>query len=184
VASNDLALGMIVERITNSKYWKETAIFVIQDDAQDGSDHVDARRTVGLIVSPYTKRKVVDSTHYTTSSMLRTMELILGLQPMSQFDAAAMPMYNSFQDKPDFTPYTKLAATWDLNEMNTPASPGAAASLQMDFSDYDLTPMRALNEIIWQSIHGEDARMPAPVRAYQFGRVLADRDDDEKAEER
>ncbi len=182
VASNDFALGMIVERVSNSKYWKETAIFVIQDDAQDGSDHVDARRTVGLVVSPYTKRKAVDSTHYTTSSMLRTMELILGLSPMSQFDAAAMPMYNSFRDQPDFTPYAKLAPTWDLNEMNTPASPGAAASLQMDFSDYDRTPMRALNEIIWQSIHGVEAKMPAPVRAYQFGRVLADRDEDEEAD--
>ncbi len=182
VASNDLALGMIVERVTKSKYWKETAIFVIQDDAQDGSDHVDARRTVGLVISPYTKRKAVDSTHYTTSSMLRTMELILGLSPMSQFDAAAMPMYNAFTDQPDFAPYSKLAAEWNLNERNTPQSPGAAASLQMDFSEYDLIPMRALNEIIWKSIHGEDAVMPPPVRSYQFGRVLAEREDE--AEER
>jgi hypothetical protein len=182
VASNDVAVGMIVERVSRSKYWKETAIFIIQDDAQDGSDHVDARRTVGLVISPYVKRGVVDSTHYTTSSMLRTMELILGLSPMSQFDAAAMPMYNAFTDTPDFAPYTKLDAEWDLNEMNKPNAPGAAASLQMDFTEYDLIPMRALNEVIWKSVHGENAEMPAPVRSYQFGRVAGE--EEEEGEER
>ncbi|MDZ7637223.1 MAG: beta-propeller fold lactonase family protein [Bryobacterales bacterium] len=181
VASNDLALGMIVERVSQSKYWKETAIFVIQDDAQDGSDHVDARRTVALVISPWVKRGAVDSTHYTTSSMLRTMELILGLNPMSQFDAAAMPMYNAFTDTPDFSPYRRLQAAWNINEMNKADAPGAAASLEMDFTEYDLIPMRALNEVIWKSVHGADAEMPPPVRSYQFGRVASE---DEEAEER
>src|SRR5262249_11963102 len=106
VASNDLALGRPVEEVSHSKYWKETAIFVIEDDAQNGPDHVDAHRTVALVVSPYTKRKFVDSTQYSTVSMVRSIELILGLSPLSQYDAAARPMYNSFTDRADVTPYT------------------------------------------------------------------------------
>ena len=96
VASNDLALGMLVERVSHSRYWPTTAIFIIEDDAQDGPDHVDARRTAALVISPYVKRGIIDSTLYSTSSMLRTMELLLGLSPMSQYDAAATPMYASF----------------------------------------------------------------------------------------
>ena len=95
MASNDLALGRLVEAVSHSKYWPETAIFVIEDDAQNGPDHVDAHRTVGLVISPYVKRKALDSTQYTTVSMIRTMELILGLEPLSQFDAAAKPMFGS-----------------------------------------------------------------------------------------
>src|SRR5205085_4956803 len=120
VADNDLALGMVVEAVSRSAFWKTTAIFVIEDDAQNGPDHVDAHRTVALVVSPWTKRKHVDSTMYSTSSMLRTMELILGLKPMSQFDAAARPMYNAFQNKPDLTPYTHVVPEVDRNEKNKP----------------------------------------------------------------
>ena len=96
VADNDLALGRVVEGLSKSRFWHEMAIFVVEDDAQNGSDHVDAHRTVALAISPYIKRHSVDSTMYSTSSMLRTMELILGLEPMSQFDAAARPMANAF----------------------------------------------------------------------------------------
>ena len=99
VADNDLALGQVVEGLTKSPFWKEMAIFVVEDDAQNGSDHVDAHRTVALAISPYIKRHTVDSTMYSTSSMLRTMELILGLEPMSQFDAAARPMFAAFGPK-------------------------------------------------------------------------------------
>src|SRR5205085_10474250 len=84
VAENDLALGLLVEGVSKSKFWKETAIFVVEDDAQNGSDHVDAHRSVALVISPYTQSGKVDSTMYSTSAMLRTMELILGLEPMSQ----------------------------------------------------------------------------------------------------
>src|SRR5947209_8580078 len=104
VADNDLALGRVVEAISKSKFWKETAIFVVEDDAQNGSDHVDAHRTVALVISPYTQHGKVDKAMYSTSSMLRTMELILGLKPMSQFDAAARPMYNAFQSTPNLGP--------------------------------------------------------------------------------
>src|SRR5205807_654828 len=105
VASNDLALGRLVEAVSRGKHWKETAIFVIEDDAQNGPDHVDAHRTVGLVISPYVRRHTVDSTQYATVSMIRTMELILGLPPLSQYDAAARPMFASFSDKADLSPY-------------------------------------------------------------------------------
>ena len=94
VGDNDLALGQVVEGLSKSRFWKQMAIFVVEDDAQNGSDHVDAHRTVALAISPYIKRHTVDSTMYSTTSMLRTMELILGLEPMSQFDAAARPMFH------------------------------------------------------------------------------------------
>jgi YVTN family beta-propeller protein len=170
VANNDYALGQIVERITHSRYWPETAIFVIEDDAQDGPDHVDARRTAGFVLSPYIKRGMVDSTHYTTSSMLRTMELLLGLPPMTQFDAAATPMYAAFGTKPDLTPYEKRDPLIDVNEKNTARAYGARESQEMDFDDVDRAPMFALNEILWKSIKGADSPMPPPIHRYQFPR--------------
>ena len=100
VADNDLALGRIVEAIPHSVYWKDSAMFVLEDDSQNGPDHVDAHRSVAFVVSPFTRRGAVDSTLYTTSGMLRTMELILGLPPMTQYDAAATPMYNAFTTSP------------------------------------------------------------------------------------
>ncbi|MBI5095094.1 MAG: hypothetical protein HZB26_21995 [Candidatus Hydrogenedentes bacterium] len=171
VASNDLAMGMILERISRSKYWPELALFAIEDDAQDGSDHVDARRTVGLVASAYCKRGVVDSTLYTTSSMLRTIELLLGLAPMSQFDAAANPMYGSFGDKADLTPYTKVAASNEINVMNLANAYGAEESMKMALDDIDEAPMFALNEIIWKSIKGADSPMPLPVHRFHFASV-------------
>ena len=127
VADNDLALGMVVEAVSKSKFWKDTAIFVIEDDAQNGPDHVDAHRTEALVISPYTKRNYVDSTMYSTSSMARTIELILGLKPMSQFDAAARPLANAFQAKPDLTPYEHAEAQVDLKETNTAPGVGRQA---------------------------------------------------------
>jgi YVTN family beta-propeller protein len=167
VASNDLAVGILVERVSHSKYWPKTAIFLIEDDAQDGPDHVDARRTTGLVISPYVKRGIVDSTLYSTSSMLRTMELLLGLPPMSQYDAAAMPMYASFGVEPDLTPYSLRPALVDLAAKNTEKSFGARRSQQMDFSDLDRAPMHALNEILWKSVKGADSPMPPPVHRYR-----------------
>lgn len=168
VANNDWALGQIIERISRSKYWAKTAIFVIEDDAQDGPDHVDARRTVGLVVSPYTKRGAVDSTLYTTSSFLRTMELLLGLPPMTQYDAAATPLYASFNATPDLRPYTMEMPQIDVNAKNTMTAWGAKESLEMDFSEYDRTPMFALNEIVWKSVKGADSEMPLPVRRFHW----------------
>ncbi len=164
VASNDLALGRLVEAVSNSKYWPETAIFVIEDDAQNGPDHVDAHRTVGLVISPYAKRKVLDSTQYTTVSMIRTMELILGLEPLSQYDAAANPMFACFTDTPDLTTYKAENARIDLKAKNGSLAYGAERSLKMDFSEYDKIDDFELNEILWRSIKGADAPLPPAVR--------------------
>ena len=166
VANNDWAVGQLVDRVSHSPYWKETAIFIIEDDAQNGSDHVDARRTTGLVLSPYSRRRVVDSTLYTTSSMLRSMELLLGLPPMTQFDAAAAPMYAAFEGGLDLTPFSHLAPQVDVNARNVKGATGSAESALMDFSDYDLTPMLALNEILWKSVKGEGVPMPLPIRSF------------------
>ena len=163
VAQNDYALGMIVEAVTKSRFWPETALFVIEDDAQNGPDHVDAHRTIAFVISPYTKRGYIDHTLYDTASMLRTMELIMGLQPMSQYDAAAFPMIDCFNDNPNYNTYTKLIPSVPLDEMNTVASYGVEESIAMDFSQEDATPEILLNQIIWKSIRGHDSEMPAPV---------------------
>jgi YVTN family beta-propeller protein len=167
VASNDVALGKIVEACTRSKYWKEMAIFVIEDDAQNGPDHVDAHRTVALVISPYARRQHLDSNFYTTVSMLRTIELILGLPPMSQYDAAAQPMYESFTAKPDPAPYTGLPARIDLMARNPETAYGARESAALDFSDYDRLTVQdedTLNRALWHSIKGAGVAYPVPVR--------------------
>jgi len=179
VADNDLALGMVVEAVSNSKFWKDTAIFVIEDDAQNGPDHVDAHRVVALVISPYTKRKFVDSTMYSTTSMLRTMELILGLQPMSQFDAAARPMYNSFTAKPDLTPYKHTPATVDINERNKPGGFGAKWIETQNLASEDALDDLLFNEVIWKAVKGEKSQAPAPVRAAFFVPVKASKHDDD-----
>ena len=105
VGSNDVALGKIVEAASRSRFWKEMAIFVVEDDAQNGPDHVDCHRTVALVISPWARRGVVDSTPYTQVGMVRTIELILGLPPMTQYDAAATPMFGCFQKQPQAVAY-------------------------------------------------------------------------------
>ncbi len=167
VASNDYALGQLVDRVTHSRYWPTTAIFVIEDDAQDGPDHVDARRTAGLVISPYVKRGIVDSTQYSTSSMVRSMELLLGLPPMSQYDAAAMPMYASFGVTADETPFTVIQPEIDLLAKNTQKSYGALRSSRMDFKELDEAPMSELNEILWKSVKGSNSPMPTPVHRFR-----------------
>src|SRR5207249_2225128 len=165
VAENDLALGRLIEAVSRSKFWKDTAIFVVEDDAQNGSDHVDAHRTVALVVSPFTKRGHVDSTMYSTSSMLRTMELILGLRPMSQFDAAAQPMYASFQAKADTRRYEHVIPSADLTETNKVTAWGSKLSEKFDFTKEDSADDLLLGEVIWRSVRGPHSPMPAPVRA-------------------
>jgi len=167
VANNDYAIGQLVDAVSHSRYWASTAIFIIEDDAQDGADHVDARRTVGLVISPYVKRGIVDSNLYSTSSMVRSMELLLGMPPMSQYDAAALPMYASFGTTPDTTPFNVLAPQIDVNERNTAKSYGAAESKHMDFSDLDRAPMHNLNAIIWRSVKGAEAPVPVPVHRFR-----------------
>jgi DNA-binding beta-propeller fold protein YncE len=165
VGDNDLALGRVVEALSQSRFWRQMAIFVVEDDAQNGSDHVDAHRTVALAISPYIQRRSVDSTLYSTSSMLRTMELILGLQPMSQFDAAAKPMFHAFTKQPYFTPYVHRPARVDLNARNRRDAPMAEISQRLNLEIEDRADDMLFNEIIWKAVKGKDAVMPPPVRA-------------------
>ena len=178
VAHNDLALGQIVDAVSHSRFWKDTAIFVIEDDAQNGPDHVDAHRSIAMVVSPYTRRGYADHTLYDTVSMLRTMELILGLPPLSQYDAAAYPMVECFSDRADLSPYTTIRPRYPLNEMNVKTAWGAEESLAMDFSREDATPELLLNEIIWKSVRGENSEMPRPVHQRSTGEEDDDEDDD------
>ncbi len=177
IAENDLALGRLVEAISKSRFWKESAIFILEDDAQNGPDHVDAHRSVALVASPYTRRGAVDSTLYTTCGILRTIELILGLSPMSQCDAAATPMTAAFTAKADLRPFAHRPAGVPLDEKNAPTAWGALESARMDFTEADRAPDLDLNEVVWRSVRGAARPMPPPVRA-AFVRPTAPSDDD------
>jgi hypothetical protein len=171
VASNDLAVGKIVEACSKSRFWKEMAIFIIEDDAQNGPDHVDAHRTVALAVSPYTRRGAVDSTMYSTCSLLRSMELILGLPPMTQYDAGATPLYAAFTNRPDFTPYNVRPARIDLDARNLRTAYGASASRAMDLSEPDHLTRQdedTLNRVLWHSVKGASALYPGIHRSPLF----------------
>ena len=179
VADNDLAFGRIVEGLSRSSFWKDMAIFAIEDDPQDGWDHVSGYRTTAYVISPNARRKAVVSTHYSTVSILRTIEQILGLQPMNQFDAAARPMHECFTDTPDPTPFTSVANNVPLDQMNPePAAiskpqlrADALACERMNFDEADRAPEDALNRILWRAMRGPDEPYPAWA-------VTADDDDD------
>jgi YVTN family beta-propeller protein len=175
VAQNDYALGMIVERYSKSPYWKESAIFVVEDDAQNGPDHVDAHRSVGMVISPYIKKHTVNHTLYSTASMLRTIELILGLPPMSQYDAGATPMFDAFAPKPNLAPYVAEKPRMDLNEKNRAGSLGQNLMERFNLKREDAIPDRIFNEIIWQAVKGTP--MPAP-RYSIFSRARGAEEDD------
>ncbi len=179
VASNDQAIGKIVDGISHSASWKDTAIFIVEDDAQNGPDHVDSHRTVALVVSPYTKRNYVDSSMYSQASMLRTMELILGLNPMTQYDASAPPMFASFTRNADMSGYTLIPPRIDLAAKNGNNAVGAATSRKLDFSDYDRADENKLNRVLWASVKGEKVPYPAPVRSVVgVTRKTSDKDED------
>ncbi|HUP04046.1 MAG TPA: bifunctional YncE family protein/alkaline phosphatase family protein [Bryobacteraceae bacterium] len=166
-ADNDQAVGMLVEGVSKSRFWNSTAIFIVEDDAQDGPDHVDSHRSPAFVISPYVKRGLVDSTMYNTTSVLRTMELLLGLRPMTDFDAGARPMTSLFQATPDPAPYAAEQPRISLTERNPKSGPGAAAARHMDFEEADLNDDDELNDVIWRAIR-HDAP-PPPTRSY-FGR--------------
>jgi DNA-binding beta-propeller fold protein YncE len=172
LGDNDSALGQVVEAVSQSRFWPQTAIFIVEDDAQNGADHVDAHRTTAFVISPYTKRGSVDSNLYSTSSMLRTMELILGLKPMSQYDAAARPMFACFQPTPDLHPYHALPPNVNLEEKNQKHAWGA--DLKLNFAKEDAIDDLLLSEMVWRSVKGTP--MPPPVRA---GFVFPHREDED-----
>jgi phospholipase C len=144
---------------------RETAIFIIEDDAQNGPDHVDSHRSTCYVVSPWVKRGVVNSTMYNQASVLRTMELILGLHPMTTFDAAARPMFSVFTAVPNAAAYTLEQPQTPLATRNPAASPTAARSLKMDFKEADDIDDDELNAVLWAAIKGPDTPSPAPVRS-------------------
>ncbi|MGW3625041.1 bifunctional YncE family protein/alkaline phosphatase family protein [Streptomyces sp. NPDC000880] len=184
VADNDLALGKIVSDIAKSKYWKDSAIFVTEDDSQAGTDHIDGHRTTGYVISPWTKRGSVDSTYYTQVNMVRTIEQILGLPPMNQMDLAAPPMNTLFTTKPDYTPYALRPNQIPLDEMNPGSAPSSSAtaadkptgiekewveaSNAMGFGDPttppDATDRNVLNHAVWYATEGYDKPYPGESR--------------------
>jgi YVTN family beta-propeller protein len=169
VGSNDLALGKIVEAASHSPFWKEMAIFIVEDDSQNGPDHVDCHRTVALVASPWARRRIVDSTQYTQVGMVRTIELILGLPPMTQFDAAATPMFGCFQKQPQLVAYQPQRPKVDLSAVNGPKALGAKASAKMDFDEYDRADEDQLNRILWGVAKGAETPYPAIVRRVVVG---------------
>jgi len=182
VADNDLALGRIIEAISHSRFWSNTVIFAIEDDPQAGWDHVSGYRTTAYVASPYTKRGEVVKTQYNTTSILRTIEQILGLPPMNQFDATATPMFDCFTDKPDFTPFNAVPNNVPLDQMNPDPKAindpllrkNAYVSERLNFRQIDAAPEDVLNHILWHAMKGSTAPYPA----WAITAVEDDDDDD------
>jgi len=165
VADNDLSVGLLVEYISHSSIWNQSVVFILEDDAQNGPDHVDAHRSTAYVAGPYVKRNFVDHTMYSTSGMLRTIELILGLPPMTQYDAAATSMFRSFTSKPDFTAFNHVPENIDLNETNKEQNAMTQLSEKYDFTKEDKVPDLIFNQILWKGIKGMEAITPAPSRS-------------------
>jgi len=189
VADNDLALGQIVEALSHSQFWKKMAIFVVEDDAQNGVDHVDGHRTVALAISPYTRRQSVDSTFYSHPSMLKTIELMLALPSLSVFDLIANDMRNSFQTEPDLKPYEAVTPAQSLFEVNPPATSlkgnqrrAALDSSRMNFREPDAAPSEKLNRILWHDVKGW--AMPYPRRIQSALAPYSNDLDDEERDKR
>jgi YVTN family beta-propeller protein len=180
VADNDLAFGRIVEAFSRSPFWPETVIFGIEDDPQNGWDHVSGYRTTAYCASPYTKRGAVVATQYNTTSLLRTIEQILGLPPMNQFDASATPMFDCFTEKADLRPFESVPAGIPLDTMNPPKERIADAALRRDaavsgrlnFRRADACPEDTLNRILWRAVKGPSVPYPS------WAVILVDDDED------
>jgi hypothetical protein len=166
-ADNDQAVGMIVEGISKSKFWTSTAIFIVEDDAQNGPDHVDSHRSPAFVISAYIKRHTVDGSMYNTTSMLRTMEFLLGLKPMTHFDAGARVIAAPFVQTADATSYALEKPRVSLTDRNPQGAPGGRESAKMDFAKADDVDEDKLNDILWRAIR-KDAP-PPPTRSY-FGK--------------
>ncbi len=178
VADNDLAVGMFIEYLSKSPIWKETAVFVIEDDAQNGADHVDAHRSTAYIAGGFVKRGFVDHTMYSTSSMLRTIELILGMPPMSQYDAAATPMWNCFSAQPNLAAFETVHPNIDLSEKNTALNEWQQRSEKFNLAKEDAVPDLEFNIVLWHGLKGSDIIFPAPKRA-AFVKLKDGKDDDD-----
>jgi len=176
VADNDLAVGLFVEYLSKSPIWKECAIFIVEDDAQNGPDHVDAHRSTGYVAGGFVKTGFVDHTPYSTSSFLRTIELILGLPPMSQYDAAAEPLWRCFDLSASHPGFHARPAKTDLFEKNTAINEWQRKSEEFNFGREDRAPEQELNEVIWVACRGTLKPCPPPVHA-AFVKINPDEDD-------
>jgi Phosphoesterase family len=163
VADNDVAVGRLVEAVSHSRFWASTAIFSVEDDSQDGPDHVDAHRSTVLVISPYVRHGAVVQAHFSTVSVLKTIEQILGLRSLSYFDDRAPSLLTDFQKRPVLDSFTSLNPKVNLDEVNSPDAPGAQESESWDFSHPDQAPEQALNRVIWESVKGRNSTMPSPV---------------------
>lgn len=176
VADNDLAVGMFINHLSKSPIWNESVVFILEDDAQNGPDHVDAHRSPAFVCGGFVKRGFVDHTMYSTSSVLRTIELILGMPPLTQYDASATPMWRCFTNKTDSSIFTIRPNRVNLNDKNVVKNKMSAISNKLDFSKEDLAPEQVLNEIIWKSVKGLNSPLPSPVRAAFFKENKKDND--------
>jgi hypothetical protein len=180
VADNDRAVGLLVDAISHSRDWESTVVFVLEDDAQNGADHVDEQRSTLYVASPYA-HPGVHHDHYTTVSVLRTIEIVLGMPPLSTYDAGALPLYDAFTATPDTTPYDALAEPYDVNTKNGRTAYAARESARLDFTHEDRVPDGVLNDILWHAVRGDT---PEPLvgeftRATTAGTPAGTADDDD-----
>jgi hypothetical protein len=179
VADNDYAVGLLIETLSKSPIWNETAVFILEDDAQNGADHVDAHRSTAYVAGGFVKRNYVDHTPYSTSSMLRTMELILGLNPMSQYDAAAMPMWRCFDSEAKPFDFKAIKPNVDLQTRNVVRNEWQRRSELFNFDKEDANNDVAFNLVLWHGLKGNAIPFPGPTRAaFVFPIVKKDDDDD------
>jgi hypothetical protein len=177
VADNDLAVGLFIQTLAESPIWNQTVVFIVEDDAQNGADHVDAHRSTVYIAGGYIKRNFVDHTLYTTASVLRTLELILGMEPMTQYDAAATPMWNCFNSQPLPFSFKAIIPDVDLNETNIAMNVWQKKSEAFSFEQEDSNNDIEFNRVLWHGLKG-DIPFPGPTRA-AFIVPIADADDDD-----
>jgi YVTN family beta-propeller protein len=177
VADNDLAVGLFVETLSKSSIWNESVVFILEDDAQNGADHVDAHRSPVYVAGGYIKRNAVDHTLYTTTSVLRTIELLLGMEPMTQYDAAATPMWSCFESAPQPFSFNAVVPTISLNEKNVAINQWQKKSEQFSFVKEDTNNDVEFNRVLWHGLKG-DIPFPGPTRA-GFVIPLVDEDDDD-----
>jgi hypothetical protein len=177
MADNDLAIGLFVDYLSHSPVWNESLVIMVEDDAQNGPDHVDAHRSVALIAGGYVKKGFVDHTAYTTTSLLRTIELILGLPPMSQYDASATPLWRCLNSTAGHEPYKVRPISIDLNEKNIAENRWQEMSEKFDFTAEDKINDSEFNEVIWKAVKGLDSPCPPAVRAAFF--QTAEEEDEE-----
>jgi len=178
VADNDLAVGQLIETLSKSPIWNETAVFILEDDAQNGADHVDAHRSTAYVAGGFVKRNYVDHTAYSTSSMLRTMELILGLSPMSQYDAAAMPMWRSFDSVAKPSDFKAITPNVDLRTKNVARNEWQRRSELFNFEKEDTNNDVAFNLVLWHGLKGDKIPFPGPTRAAFVYPIIKKDDDD------